>query len=97
MRQNQIEYERQVNIDNNSIYFTNVQTNNITVHMCVIPYVNLFTFCFVSFWHNICHIQGAFDNNFPGFSSFGFRRKLARTKTQKGTDKASEHNRRKAF
>ena len=37
-------------------------------------------------------IQGAFHNNFPGFSGFGFRRKLARTKTQQGTDKASEHN-----
>ena len=35
-------------------------------------------------------IRGAFHDNFPGFSGFGFRRKLARTKTQQGTDKASE-------
>ena len=35
-------------------------------------------------------IQGSFHNNFPGFSGFGFRRKLAHTKTQQGTDKASE-------
>ena len=37
-------------------------------------------------------IRGAFHDNFPGFSGFGFRRKLASTKTQQGTDKASEHN-----
>ena len=30
-------------------------------------------------------IRGAFHDNFPGFSGFGFRRKLARTKTQQGT------------
>ena len=38
-------------------------------------------------------IWGAFHNNFPGSSGFGFCRKLARTKNQQGTDKASKHNR----
>ena len=39
-----------------------------------------------------CSIRGVFQDNFPGFSGFGFRRKLARTKTQQGTDNVSEHN-----
>ena len=43
------------------------------------------------------YIRGAFHNNFPGFSGFGFRRKLARTKTQQGTYKASEYNRHTLF
>ena len=43
------------------------------------------------------HIQGEFRDNFPGLSDFGFCRKLARTKTQQGTDKASEHNGRTVF
>ena len=38
-------------------------------------------------------IRGAFHNNFPGFSGFGLCRKLARTKTQQGTEKASKNNR----
>ena len=38
-------------------------------------------------------IRGAFHHNFPGFSGLGFHRKLARTKTQQGTYKASKHNR----
>ena len=37
-------------------------------------------------------IRGAFHDNFQGVSGFGFRRKLASTKTQQGTDKASKHN-----
>ena len=40
-----------------------------------------------------CNVRGAFHDNFPGFSGFGFRRKLARTKTQQGIDKVSKHNR----
>ena len=42
-------------------------------------------------------IRGAFHDNFPGFLCFGFRRKIARTKTQQGTDKASKHNGRTLF
>ena len=38
-------------------------------------------------------IRGAFHDIFPGLLGFGFGRKLALTKTQQGTDKASEHNR----
>ena len=37
-------------------------------------------------------IRGVFHYKFPGFSGFGFWRKIAHTKTQQGTDKASEHN-----
>ena len=43
------------------------------------------------------YIRGAFHDQFPGFSGFGFCRKLARTKTQQGTHKASEHNGRTVF
>ena len=42
-------------------------------------------------------IRGTFHNNFPGFLGFIFFRKLARTKTQQGTDKASGHNRPTVF
>ena len=41
---------------------------------------------------SIC-IRGTFHDNFPGFSGFKFCRKLAGTKPQQGTDKASKHNR----
>ena len=37
-------------------------------------------------------IRGAFHDNFPGLSGFGFRRKSARTKTQQGTEKSIKHN-----
>ena len=50
--------------------------------------MKLFVMCMMGSYH----IQGAFHNNFPGFSGLGFRRKLARIKTQQGKDKASEHN-----
>ena len=39
-----------------------------------------------------CSIRGELHNNFPVFSCFGFCRKLVRTKTEQGTDKASERN-----
>ena len=42
-------------------------------------------------------IQGAFHNHYPRFSVFVFFRKLARMKTQQGTDKASEHKGRTVF
>ena len=42
-------------------------------------------------------VLGAFHDNFPGFSGFGFCRKLARTKNQQGTDKANGHNGRTVF
>ena len=38
------------------------------------------------------YIRGAFHNNVSGFSGFGFRRKLAHTKTQQDTDKVSKNN-----
>ena len=44
-------------------------------------------YCYVDY------LQGEFQNIFPGFSGFGFYRKLARTKTQQGTDKANENKR----
>ena len=37
-------------------------------------------------------IQGVFHDNFPGFSGFGFCRKLVRTKNKQGTYKVSKHN-----
>ena len=37
-------------------------------------------------------IRGALYKTITGFSGFGFCRKLALTKTQQGTDKASEPN-----
>ena len=43
------------------------------------------------------YIQGAFHSNFPRFLGFGFRRKPACTKTKKGIDKASKHNRATLF
>ena len=43
------------------------------------------------------HICAEFHDNFPGFLGFGFCRKLARTKTQQGTDKARKHNQRTEF
>ena len=42
-------------------------------------------------------VQGAFHDNFPGFLSFGFRRKLVHTKNQQVTDKVSKHNGRTVF
>ena len=42
-------------------------------------------------------IRGAFHDKFPGSSGFIFFRKLARTKNQQVTDKASEYNRRTVF
>ena len=36
-------------------------------------------------------IRGAFHDNFLRFWDLGFRRKLARTKNQQGTVKASKH------
>ena len=44
---------------------------------------------YLSLW---CTKRVAFHNKFPRFLSFGFFRKIAWTKTQQGTDKASEHN-----
>ena len=40
----------------------------------------------------LAHIPDSFHRNFPGFSGFIFRKKLTRTKTQQGTDKAIQHN-----
>ena len=42
-------------------------------------------------------IQGAFHDNSPGSSGFGFCRTFMRTKTKQGTEKASKHNRRTVF
>ena len=38
------------------------------------------------------HIRGAFHDNFPGFSGFGFCRKLTCMKTQPETEKARKNN-----
>ena len=46
---------------------------------------------------DLVHIGGEFHDNFPGFLGFEFCRKLAITKTQQGTDKASKHNRSTLF
>ena len=37
-------------------------------------------------------IQGPVHDIFPGFSGFGFCRKLMRTKIHQGIDKTSKHN-----
>ena len=47
--------------------------------------------------HTHTHIRGAFQDNFPGFSGFGFFRKLALTKNQQGKYKARKQNGRRVF
>ena len=59
-------------------------------------YIYLYIFLYIYLFMYLC-IQGVFHNNLPGFSGFRFRRKLARTKNQQGTDTVIKHNGRRVI
>ena len=88
------------------VYFYLERTNFLTIHGSISNKGSSFCKClrflkygFAIFWifcppkNTSTLVRGSFHDNFPRFSGFVFFRKLARTKNQQGTDKASEHNR----
>ena len=75
----------------NFLYYTRVMTLSLKPLFCVLNINSLVIRLFIDLYLLI--IRGAFRDNFHGFSGFGFCKKLAQTKTQQGTDKASEQKR----